>query len=128
MDKLRFKGTAAVTFDAAKVEARLKLSRTGDTVYDEDALLKLLTDAGVTTADPDEVSDEVVSFQKSRDTEAEVVVARGVPPVPGTFEVWEWADLTALSDELKSTSAAALKSAGAPDVYRVRVDRSGPET
>ncbi len=127
MDKLRFKGTVAVTFDAAKVEARLKLSRTGDTVYDEEALLKLLGDAGVTSVDPDVVADEVSSFQKSRETDAEVVVARGVPPVPGTFEVWDWAELTPLSEELKTASVAVLKAAGPPDVFRIRVDRSGPE-
>ena len=126
MDKLRFKGTVSVTFDPAKVEARLKLSRSGDTVYEEASLLQLLADAGV-SADPDEVADAVAGFQKSRGAEEEVVVARGVPPVPGTGEVWDWEELDEPAEALKAAMPDALRSAGPPDVFRVRIGRSGPQ-
>jgi uncharacterized protein (DUF342 family) len=126
VDKLRFKGTVSVTFDPAKVEARLKLSRTGETVYEEAALMQLLTDAGV-VADAEEVADAVSAFQKSRASEEEVVVARGVPPIPGTFEVWDWEEFEDLPDELKAVMPDVLHAAGPPDVFRVRMDKSGPQ-
>lgn len=127
MDKLRFKGSVSVAFDPAKIEARFKLTRAGDGLYDEPALMQLLADAGVVGADADEVSDAVLSFQKSKNTEEEVVVVRGTPPVPGTLEVWEWEDLGPLTDALKDAAPPVIKSAGAPDVFRTRVDRSGPK-
>ena len=121
---LHFKGTLSVLVDAPRLEARLVLSRDGDLEYDEAALVRILGDAGVTEGfEIAEVVDSVKAFQKAKDHTAEIVAARGTPPVPPSSEGWQWGELTPLAEEQKHLATRILKGAGPPEVYQVRLEK-----
>lgn len=121
---LRFKGTVEVLVDPARLEARFRLSREGDLEYDEGALVRVLSDAGVTEGfDPEALGDVVQSFHKSKDPSAEVVVARGVAPAAPTSEHWQWNQALEPSDPKRALVTRVLKAAGPPEVHQVRIEK-----
>jgi uncharacterized protein (DUF342 family) len=121
---LRFQGTVEVLVDPNRLEARLALSREGDLEYDEGALVRILSDAGVTEGfDIDELVGAVQAFQRSREATSEVAAAQGQAPVAPTSEAWEWESLPALTEEQKALAARVFQAAGAPEVFQVRVQK-----
>lgn len=121
---LHFKGTIAVLVDPLHLEARLALSKEGDLVYDDGALVRILADAGVTEGfEPEALSAMVFSFQKSKETSSEVVAANGQPPVSPVSETWEWSQTLVLSDEQRPLATRVIKAAGPPEVFQVRTEK-----
>lgn len=121
---LRFKGTVTVLVDPQLMEARLALSREGDLEYDEGALTRVLSDAGVTEGfDTEELVRLVQGFQRSKEPSTEVVAARGQAPVAPTGETWQWDEFAPLADDKKALAAQAFKKSGPPEVFQVRVEK-----
>ena len=121
---LRFKGTIQVLVDSLRLSARLSLNRTGDLEYDEGALLRILSEAGVTQGiDVDELVSAVQAFQKSKSTQTEIEAAQGQPPVPPTGERWEWEELPPFDEGKRALAAQVFRDAGPPEVYLVRVEK-----
>ena len=121
---LRFKGSITVAVDPSRLLARLVLSRDGELEYDEGALTRILSDAGVVQGyDLDELVGAIQAFQKTKGTTLEVEAARGQPPVPPTGETWLWEDLPVISEDLKVLALRAFKEAGSPQIEQVRVEK-----
>ena len=119
-----FKGTIAVSVDLTLLEARLSLSREGDFDYDEGAVVRILSDCGVTEGfDLESVLEQIKNYQKSKDAQLTFVAARGELPVPPTGEIWQWEELLPLPEESKALSTQILKAAGPPEVFLVRVEK-----
>ncbi len=121
---LRFKGTISVTVDSSFLSAQLNLSREGDLEYDEGALVRTLSDAGVTEGFSIEALVEAVQgFQKTKDATATLPAALGEPPISATSEVWEWVELLPLPDDQKALASRVFKAAGPPEVFLIRTEK-----
>jgi len=121
---LRFQGTLEVRVDPAHLEARLVLSRQGDLEYDEGALVRILSDAGVTEGfDLDALIEAIQTFQKTKAPTGEVPAAQGQAPTPPTGESWVWEDILPLPDGMKALAARVSKAGGPPDVHQVRLEK-----
>ncbi|MEI8095247.1 MAG: flagellar assembly protein A [Spirochaetales bacterium] len=121
---LHFKGTLAVEVDTVLLQAHLTLSKEGDLVYDEGAVVRILADAGVTSGfEPGELVEVVQRFAKSKDATSRVLVAKGELPDPPRGDDWIWDELLNLPPEMKELSVKVVKAAGHPEVYNVRVEK-----
>ena len=121
---LRFKGTMTVLVDNSRLVARLILSRSGEQEYDEAALARILSEAGVVGGyDMDALISAVKAFQKSKATSVQIDAAQGQPPVAPSGETWQWGDLPPLHGDRKALAARVLKAGGPPTVFRVRMEK-----
>lgn len=121
----RFKGTIEVKVDDARLEARLMVRREGDLEYDEGAVVRILSDAGVTTGfDLDAILGQIQGLQKTKEPSREFVAAQGTPATPASGETWVWDPaLLPIPDEQKALAARVIKAAGPPEVQSPRGDK-----
>ncbi len=121
---LHFKGTIGVEVDTLLLHAFLVLAKEGDLVYDDGAVLRILSDAGVTSGfEAGEVTEAVQRFAKSKEVRARVQVAHGELPDPPRGEEWLWEETLALPEDVKELASKVVKSAGHPEVYQVRTEK-----
>jgi len=121
---LHFKGTIGVEVDTVLLQAFLVLAKEGDLVYDDGAVLRILSDAGVVSGfESGEVIEAIQRFAKSKDTTSRVQVAHGELPDPPRPEEWLWEELLPLPEDMKDLAAKVVKSAGHPEVYQVRTEK-----
>jgi len=121
----RFKGSIEVRVSPDHLEARLVLTKGGDLEYDEGAVVRILSDAGVTSGfDIDAVLTEIQSFQKVKDPSREFVAARGEAPVAPVPETWVWDEgLLPLPPDQKVLAGRVIKAAGPPVVFSPKGDK-----
>lgn len=124
----KFAGRLMVKVDRTLAQAILHLGKDGGEHWDEARLWKLLSDQGVKEGfDKDKISLLINDFQRSRETDKEVVIATGTLPTPAKPEEYRWAETLALPEELKDIYEKLAKKTPSPEVYQVRFERQGEE-
>lgn len=120
-------GDVKLVVDELGLEASLRFTPDvrGGASWTADALAKVLSEARVPVPPAAHLDAAIETFARAK-APVLVAVAKGQAPLPGTPEQVEWAAVDT-PPEFAEFEAKALRDAGPPAIFRIRVDRVARE-